>query len=94
MVELLGSGYVIDHCISAFLERQRENAYRVYVTDSLKVISENTAGGNERHTMAKRWYDLVETKPETIEETICAEEKASDIISNIKKRLNRKEVKQ
>lgn len=94
MVELLGSGYVIEHCISAFLKLQEEKAYRVYVTDSLKVIAENTTGAEERHAMSKRWIDLVEVKADEKEETICAEEKASDIINSMKERLNRKEVKQ
>ena len=93
MVELFGSGYVIEHCISAFLKKQREFSFQVYLTDSLKIISKNTTGAQERGAMSKRWYDIIEAKRDTVEDTICAEEKASDIISSMKKRLNRKEVK-
>ncbi len=64
------------------------------MTDSLKVIAENTTGAKERHAMSKRWIDLVEVKADEKEETICAEEKAENIIDDFKKRLNRKEVKQ
>ena len=35
MLELYGSGYVIEHCISAFRKSQEEKAYRIYVTDAL-----------------------------------------------------------
>ena len=35
---MLGSGYVIDHCVSAFLKAQREELYQIYVTDALKAI--------------------------------------------------------
>ena len=34
----MGSGYVIDHCVSAFLKSRREELYQEYVTDALKVI--------------------------------------------------------
>lgn len=36
MLDLFGSGYVIDHCVSAFLEYKKEDAFRIYVTDALK----------------------------------------------------------
>lgn len=81
---------MIEHCISAFSQSREEKAYRIYITDALKVISENTAGGEARHAMSKRWIELVEpTKKEEPKETRSAEE----IISDFKKRLNRKEVK-
>jgi hypothetical protein len=83
LLELFGSGYVIDHCVSAFLEKQRKKAYQVYVTDALKAIAENSAGGSHRSTMTRRWIDLVE-KQKT-KETRSAE----DIISDFKNRLNK-----
>lgn len=36
LLELFGSGYAIDFCISAFLEKRKEELYRIYVTDALK----------------------------------------------------------
>lgn len=85
---------MIEHCISAFSKSQEEKAYRVYVTDALKVISENTVDGEHRSTMAKRWIELIDVKTDTPEDTERAKEKADNIISDFKKRLNRKEVKQ
>lgn len=52
-MELLGSGYIIDHCVAAFNQKEIEKAYRVYVTDALKVLS----------GIEVRWYDLIDTKP-------------------------------
>lgn len=39
---MFGKGYVIEHCISLFSKKQIEKAYRIYVTDCLKAIAENT----------------------------------------------------
>lgn len=62
-------------------ENALAKAYRIYVTDSLKMISENTskyAGGSSFST---RYYDLIK-KP--IAETRTSEE----IIGGIKNKLN------
>ena len=75
---------MIDHCVSAFSKKQKERLYKIYVTDALKLISENTFGGNKRAAMSKRWIDIVEAK--VIKETRSAEE----IISDFKSRLNKK----
>lgn len=36
MLELLGIGYAIDHCIAVFNERQQMKLYQNYITDALK----------------------------------------------------------
>ena len=51
--EMLGSGYIIEHCVSAFNKLQEEKIYRIYVTDTLKSLS----GANVR------WYDLIDRTP-------------------------------
>lgn len=33
---------MIEHCISLFSKKQKEKAYRIYVTDCLKAIADNT----------------------------------------------------
>lgn len=73
---------MIDHCVSAFSQMQQDKLYRIYLTDALKYISENTMGGERRSGMSKRWIDLAE--PKVVEETRSAEE----IISDFKRRLN------
>lgn len=47
----MGRSYVIDHCMAALLEEQKERNYRVYVTDCLRTISKNTA------IMAASWTE-------------------------------------
>lgn len=59
---------------------QRDEAYRIYITDALKAISGSTskfAGGNY---ISERYYDLINPKPK---DTRTAE----DIINSIKKGL-------
>ena len=83
-MELLGSGYVIDHCISAFLQRQDEKLYRFYVTDALKAIAGNTqlfAGGD---SMSISYKEIIDRKPKEKEKT------AEEIIDNLKSKLLKK----
>lgn len=60
LVEMLGRGYIIDHCIAAIqrkrqeeLDKQIDEAYRVYMSDCVSTIV-NSMGGK-----AKRFYDIV-----------------------------------
>ena len=60
---------MIDHCVSAFSKKQQEKLYKVYVTDCLQSIADNTT-----HIMSMdgvvdygmkikdRWIDLAEHK--------------------------------
>lgn len=73
---------MIDHCVSAFSKKQQEKLYKMYLTDALKVIGENTAGVDHRSSMTKRWIDLAE--PKMVKET----RKPEEIISDFKRRLN------
>ena len=66
---------MIEHCISFFQKENREKAYRIYVTDALKAIAENTthvltANGMEDYgiRLNHRWIDLVETPKEEPQE--------------------------
>ena len=70
LLELFGSGYVIDHCIAVFSKEQEEakkqeeeKRYRYYLTDCLKLITENTAkyAGGSYLTISFR--DIMDPKP-------------------------------
>ena len=55
----MGSGYVIEHCVSAFSDMCEEKAFRSYIADGIKCISEaiaNTYGGSY---LQERYADLV-----------------------------------
>ena len=83
--------------MSAFLKKQEEKAYRVYITDCLKAISENgthLVGMNGvvdyGSKMNARWYDLVypEKQPEEEkEDTRTCEEIVDSVWSGMNKRM-------
>lgn len=65
---------------SKIAQRQEETAYRIYITDALLVIGENTkrfAGGS---SMKVRYADILYPKPE---ETRTAEEIKQHFISKL-----------
>lgn len=75
---------MIDYCI-AFAKREikRQN-FEIYVTDALKIISENTAKQVGGAYLQHRYYDAIsESKSEEKEERT-----AEEIISNVKNKLN------
>lgn len=63
-------------------QQMQEAAYRVYVTDALKLIAENTAKFSGGGYLKTRYYDVINPRPE---ETRTPEE----IISSIKAKLTR-----
>uniref|UniRef100_A0AAU8B6A7 Uncharacterized protein n=1 Tax=Dulem virus 33 TaxID=3145751 RepID=A0AAU8B6A7_9CAUD len=76
----MGQMYVIDHCMTALQSDKREEAYRIYVTDCLRLIAKNTAPMAHGEYIGKRFADIINPKPE---ETRTADE----IIDHIKKKL-------
>lgn len=70
LLELFGSGYVVEHCVSAFVakkkaekEKKEREIFNEYVADCLKVITENTAKsvnvGNEANYISNRLADIL-----------------------------------
>ena len=82
-LELLGRGYVIEHCVSFFRKKNEELAYRIYVTDALKAIAENTQKMFGGSFMQKRFAEIIRPK-DTAEDIEDADIKAKDIIERIK----------
>lgn len=56
MLDLLGSGYVVEHCIAAIQKEQEERAYQYYMTDVLR----------NAFNVEKRFYDML-NHPETLD---------------------------
>lgn len=75
-MELFGSGYVIDHCISAYNLYAEEKLYKVYVTDCLKIL----VGGE-----FMRYNDIVESLYNHDNKEI---ESAEEIIERLSARLD------
>lgn len=81
---MLGSGYVIDHCISAFQKEQEQKLFNVYITDALQVIADNTMRFNGGSRMSKRFYDVAYAEKPVKEQ----EETADEIILRMKGKIN------
>ena len=75
---------MIDHCVGFFRRKQEEQQYRIYITDALKAITENTARMYGGATLKIRYADLVD-EPEKKEETRTADE----VIDHIKKKMEK-----
>lgn len=76
-VEMMGMGYVIEHCISHFLETKQEESYRTYVTEALRILTENTAKSPGGSYLSKSFSDIYKKaeneEPEKTEEEIISE---------------------
>ena len=89
LLELYGSGYVIDHCISALSRRREKTEEKLefmrcitYFADCLKVITENTANAvvnGEGTYIVKHLSEIL--KPDNWREPeMSPDEIAADII--------------
>ena len=78
---------MIEHCASEYIKRREDKIYRIYVTDALKAIAENTThylGAGEvmdyGTTLSTRWIDVLEPQEiETIEDDRSCVEIVHDI---------------
>ena len=82
LLEIMGIGYVIEHYIAFFRKEQQEKAYACYVTDALRIITENTAKANGGRYLQARYVELLEP---------IKEEKrtANEVITDLKDKLRR-----
>ena len=68
-----------DFCIALYKKRTEDEIYRVYVTDCLRMISENTANQVGGKFIQKRYYDILNPPPV---EMRTAEEITKEIAEN------------
>ena len=76
-IELFGDEYLFEF-IKLYAQQE---AYKIYVTDCLKLIAENTAKFGGGSVLNCRYYDLISPKKEVPEES------ADEIISRMKSKL-------
>lgn len=76
----------MDHCLNVIKEQRKEDAERIYVTDALKAIAENTARMANGSVMSKRYAELLPI-PKKVEKK---EQTAEDIIQQVHDRMARK----
>ena len=79
---MMGIGYVIEHYIAFFQKEQQQKAYNNYVTDALRIITENTAKAHGGRYLQVRYAEIIEP---------IKEEKrtANEVITDIKDKLRR-----
>ena len=65
------------YAIARFNQHRRDLAYRIYVSECLRMISENAASGGGGSYMAVKFEDVVNPKPV---DNRTGEEIAADII--------------
>lgn len=80
MLDLLGAEYVIEHCVTVYSARQRQEAYQVYTTDCLSAIAKGLGA-----KVDKRYYDIIHPKP-------VDNRSAEEIVDDIVKKMGLKEV--
>lgn len=84
LVEICGRGYVVEHCVAAFQNKQMSKLYQVYVTDALKLIAENTANIAGGKSPQVRYIEAIENISSDEKEP---EKTAEEVIDHIKDRL-------
>ena len=90
MLELFGKEYIIDHILNVTKKQAKDETYRMYVTEALKCIVMNTSGQGSTLTLNKSFSELVNPSTNTLsdeEKEKNSEEKAREIINNIKQKL-------
>lgn len=66
-----------------------QTALRVYITDALKAVVENTAKIGGGMTMRRRFADIITNVPEDKETHEQAQHRANKIIENMKAKLRK-----
>ena len=60
----MGARYILDHCLGAYMQELEEKQYRVYVTDGLKAVAENTAKFAGGTYLSRRWIEYIDADQE------------------------------
>ncbi len=68
----------------ALKQQAKEEAYRVYVTEALRVIAENTAKLSQGGYLKSRYVDLISSTPSS---TTHTEKTENEVITDIKNKL-------
>lgn len=74
----------MEHCVAAFLKKQKDKLYQVYITDTLKMIAENTSNLAGGKAPSMRWVDAMNSLEKPKEEE---EKTAEEVIDRIKEKL-------
>ena len=90
MLELFGADYVIDHILIEIKRLNEEKLYKIYVSDALHAIVNNSAqvAVEQRSyiSLQKRWADIIDLreKPKIVDDQKTCKEIVTDIWKRIK----------
>jgi hypothetical protein len=90
LIELLGRGYIVEHCIASYNRRTEERMYRIYMTDILNALNTNFAKYFGGSMYKERYADWIDTAPKEKEKS--GDEIAAEII--VKWNLKQKETEE
>ena len=79
---MLGSGYVIEHCLSAFQKQKEEEQFKEYIADGVYLVANNFAEHFGGRTLTIRYRDLKKKSEEKKEERT-----EQEIISSIQEKM-------
>lgn len=79
LLELMGSGYVIEHCVATFSEYCKEQAFRIYMADGVKCISESVANYLGGSYLQGRYAEIIRGD-DYADESATGDEIALDVI--------------
>lgn len=87
MLELIGRGYAIEHCVSFFRRDNERLMFQSYLADAMRMITYNTSGKGAG-VIEKRYYDMVQSvrkKGKQKEDTRTQEEIVQRISDKIRR---------
>ena len=74
----------MEHCVSSFLEIQKDKAYKIYITDCLySIINMYSASHGGEQVITKRFAEILEPQKQEKEET------AEEIIARMRNKAKR-----
>lgn len=82
MAELLGRQYVLDFCLSECSAMNREKAYRTYMSDVVKILTEGFYAAHGGKVTLTRLYDQIYA-PVKPEETRTEQEIIADVMKKL-----------
>lgn len=78
---MFGEDYIWQYIKQEFEKEQQETIYRVYLTDALQIISENTAHLGGGKAMGKRYWDIIDNGADEPQRT------SDEVIATITKQI-------
>lgn len=76
---MLGDDYIAEHCINEYEKQQKEEIFRIYITDSLYALMNHSA-------FQARYFEMIESMQS--DDSAAPEQSADEIKKNMLAKLN------